>query len=184
MSNSSPLASRTWKTLLGAEPLAQPLGLGVVEGQHGAARAEAGDGGEQILLGSRHLDGYRALDRRLLGVVLLGAAEHLAAQQEEGVGQLHQRPDAAQVAPQPQHGRGRLRVGDLARQPPHLGPAEAAGVDDLLRVAGQQHAREVLPAREGEDEGHFQLGQVLNLVADHDVVPLDLALAGFGPCFE
>ena len=126
----------------GVEERAQPLGLRIVQGQHGAARPEAPDGIQDLLLGARDLDRHRPLDGGLLGLILFRAAEHLPAEQEQRIGELHQRADAAQIAPQAHHLGGRAQVGCLGGQTPDLGPAEAAGIDDLLRVAGEQHSVE------------------------------------------
>src|SRR6185369_2739656 len=161
----------------GVQALPQALRLLVVESEHGATRTETADGFERLVLARPDLDRQRSLDRRLFRLVLFRAAEDLAAEQEKGVGEIDQRADAAQIAPQAEHRRHALAVRRLASQPPHLGPTESAGIDDLLRVAGEQHAAQARPPRQGEDERHLELGQILHLVADHHVPQALLAAA-------
>ena len=55
----------------------------------------------------------------------------------------------------------------LAESVLHLFPAETSGVDDLPRIAGENHRAGI--RRQAEKERDLDVGEVLDLIADHEI---------------
>src|SRR5439155_22629960 len=106
------------------------------------------------------------------GLAALAAAGPVPLEREHLVGQLDEATHAAEVLREDHEVRHRAPAIEeaVADAGADLRPPEAARVDHLLRVPGQEEPGQRAPRHETEQQLHLDLGEILGLVTDQMVV--------------
>ena len=151
---------------LRAKALPQPLGLVSPACQDDLARPPLGQPGQERFLGCVLQDHRRpAAELPLLAHLGVRKADQRGLQVQQRIGQPHNRTDTSKIeAEAPNLGH---RQAPLAETVLHLFPAEARRVDDLPGISREHNGPWV--SRKAEQQGDLHVGEVLHLVADHEV---------------